>query len=136
MIERIAAAVMVANLLLLAGIGWDLAASWSRWTAPAEPAAALSRAPDPTIHLPLAGMPGFSGSPELACRSLEAYLLDLGAALVAAGAEPPLNHARVQALVSGGACGVDEPAVREALDTCAAAWARAGLPPHAPLAER
>ena len=31
---RIAALVLLANLLLLALIGWELGRSWPRWTAP------------------------------------------------------------------------------------------------------
>lgn len=132
MIARLAGLVMLANVILLAGVGWGLASNWARWTSdPALPAAAA--AVDPTVHLPLSGMPGFSGSPELACRSVEAYLLDLGAALVAAGAEPPMSFEQVRALSAEGRCSVSEPAVRQALDSYADAWAEAGLAPHAPL---
>ena len=131
LIEPLAVGLLVVNALFLIGVIGRLAAAWPAWTAPV--AVASAAAADPSVHLPLAGMSGFHGSPDVACLSLEGFLLDAGAALVAAGAAPPMEHAQIRALIDGGACAVDAPAVAAALQRYGAAWSAAGLAPVGPL---
>jgi len=131
-IELLAVALLAVNALFLAGVVADVVGSWGDWTAP-PPAVAAGPAVDPSVHLPLAGTPGFSGSPDVACASLEGFLLDCGAALAAAGAAPPMDHPQIRALIEGPSCAVDAPPVAAALEVYAAAWSGAGLAPVGPL---
>lgn len=130
-------ALILANVALLGGIG-ALALDGQLSGAPSPLPPALSgpggaTASDPHDHLPLAGMPGATGSPADACARLEGFLINLNEALLRLGQPAPLPLAQIQALGAAGACAVGDPPVRAALDRYAEALRAAGQPLYPPL---
>ena len=130
-------ALMIGNLGLLGWIGaLALRGQLGGDDAPLSPLLSAPRrveAGDPKDHLPLAGMPGASGSPADACVRLEGFFIHLHEALLAEGHAPPLQLAEIQTISRVGPCGVDDPPVRAALDRYAAALRAAGEPLYPPL---
>jgi hypothetical protein len=130
-------ALMIGNVGLIGWIGLlALRGQLSGEPEALPPLLSLPRAAeagDPKDHLPLAGMPGATGSPADACVRLEGFFINLNEALLAQGRPAPLQLAELQALSRTGPCGVDDPPVRAALDRYAEALRAAGQPLYPPL---
>ena len=87
----------------------------------------------PAGHLPLRGMPGFSGGKEDACLRMEGFVTTAVESLGRTDVPPPLPVHQVPALVRGTSCSVDDPRLVPRLRELDAAWRRAGLAPVGPL---
>jgi len=134
---RAEVSLLVAHAVLL---GWllvqgPLAGSYSTpWTGQ-DPSASDHRfvVRDPHSHLPLEGMPGFSGDRADACLRMEGFLVTAAEALARAGVSPPLPPHQVPGRVEGTSCAVYDPALTPLIREFDAAWRRAGLPAAGPL---
>lgn len=88
---------------------------------------------DPQQYLPLSGMAGAKvGDPD-ACRRMVHFFSACTQALAEKGVMAPHDPGLVARAATSGRCGVDSPAVAEALDQLRPVWRSAGMPNFEPL---
>jgi hypothetical protein len=88
---------------------------------------------DPQQYLPLPGMVGAKvGDPD-GCRRMVHFFSACTQALADKGVMAPHDPGLVARAATSGRCGVDSPAVAEALDQLRPVWRSAGMPNFEPL---
>lgn len=139
----IAVLVLVAGLLSLA-LAWRHVelrdAEQQHALALGQHAAVLARAArgeaqvrEPSGHLPLRGMPGFTGTDADACKRLEGFLITALRQLQDGGHPVPYRPHQVPTRVQGTRCAVDDPALGPVLRDLDHAWRAAQQQPVGPL---
>lgn len=91
---------------------------------------------DPSGHLPLRGMAGFSGDQADACLRLEGFLITVITTLQQGGVPTSLQPHQVPARVAGSSCAVDDPQLTPLLGELSAGWRALGRPPVGPIGAR
>jgi hypothetical protein len=76
---------------------------------------------DPRVHLPLAGMTGFSGSTADGCMRMEGFVLDIVFALAQTDA-PIIDHKAFRDALATSACTIDDPVLAATLSTLHGLW--------------
>ncbi len=88
---------------------------------------------DPEGHLPLRGMPEFTGDDADACQRMEGFLISVVRQLEEAGHSAPYPSDRVSTQLQGTRCAIDDPALQDLLRELDQAWQTADQAPVGPL---